>query len=107
MRSKLTVALLAIPLSTILLIGLAVIAVHTRSFNRFVLAQFIAAVERSTGARIEVQSLKMTWSPFTAELLGIVAHGKEAANEAPLFRAERLAVRMGLRPLLKHQVNLY
>ena len=106
-RKKLKIIVSAVLLSLLLFISAAVLLVRTRSFNRFVLAQLISRIERSTGTRIEVQSLKLTWSPFTAELFGIIAHGKERANEPPLFEANRLVVSLGLRPLLSREVNLY
>jgi translocation and assembly module TamB len=106
-KRKLKIALLALPLSLTLFVAVALLVVRTRSFNRFVVRQFISRIERGTGARIEVRSLKLTWSPFTAELLGIVAHGKEGSNEPPLFRADRLALSLGLRALLRREIDLY
>lgn len=106
-RKKLKIIVPAVFFSLLMLMGAVALIVHTRSFNQFVLAQVISRIEQSTGTRIEVQSLKLTWSPFTAELFGLVAHGRERANEPPLFEADHLAVSLGLRPLLSRQVNLY
>lgn len=106
-RKKVKIALLVLPVSLLLLAAVTAFVVHTQSFNRFILAQLIARIESSTGVRVEIQGLQLRWSPFTAELFGIVARGKERPNEPPLFQAERLGVSLGLRPLLKHEVNLY
>ena len=105
-KRKLKIALLALPLSLTLLVGMAALFVHTRSFNRFLIKQFISRVERGTGVRIEIRALKLNWSPFTAELFGVVAHGKEGASEPPLFQADRLAVSLGLRALLSREIDL-
>src|SRR5215510_7097909 len=106
-KRKLKIALLALPLSLTLLVAVAALVVHTRSFNRFLVRQFISRIEQGTGVRIEVRSLKLTWSPFTAELFGIVAHGKEESNEPPLFQADRLGISLSLRALLRHEIDLY
>jgi translocation and assembly module TamB len=106
-KKKLRIALVSLPLCLILLAGAVALFVQTRTFNRYVLVRLISNIERSAGVRLEVQSLKLTWSPFSAELFGIVAHGKEAPDEMPFFRAKRLAVSLGLRALLRREVNLY
>jgi len=106
-RKKFKIAVLVLPVSLVLLTAVAALVVHTRSFNRLVLAQLIARIERSTGTRVEIQSLQLQWSPFTAELFGVVARGKERPNEPPLFQAEHLGVSLGLRSLLRREVNLY
>src|SRR5215467_13961648 len=106
-KKKLKFALLGAPLCLVLLAAAAGLFVQTRSFNRFVLTQLISKIEQSTGVRLEVQSLNLTWSPFSAELIGIVAHGNERPGETPLFQAKRLAVSLGLRALFRREVDLY
>ncbi len=99
--------LIAIPAAIVVLLIAAALFVQTRSFRRLLLTQIIQRAERSTGAHIQIQSIALHWSPFTVDLYGIVVHGKESALEPPLLEAEHVGVSLGLRALLKHQVDLY
>jgi translocation and assembly module TamB len=106
-KKNLKIALVVLQLGLILLAGAAALYVQTRSFNQFLLRQLISSIEQSTGLRLEVQSLKLRWSPFSGEFFGIVAHGKEGPLEPPLLRADRLKVSLGLRALLRREIDLH
>ena len=100
--------LVGIPIFLLALLIVGVLLLRTQWFtNRFLLAKIIQHAEQSTGARIQVQKLDLRWSPFTADLYGVVVHGKEGPNESPLLQAEQLGVSLGLRALLHNQVDLY
>ena len=107
MKKALKVAVIAILAVILLLVVASVLVVRSQAFNRYLLAKIIQSAQESTGARIDVQKLAIHWSPFTADLYGIVVHGREANTAPPLLAADHLGVSLGLRALLKHEVDLY
>src|SRR5579859_7984188 len=109
MNSKkiLRVVLIGLPAFLLLLLVAGLLVLRTRTFNRFLLARIVQQAEKSTGARIDIQKLDLRWSPFTADFYGVVVHGREGVGASPLLQAERLSVSLGLRALLKKQVDLY
>ncbi len=73
---------------------LASLAVYLNSdgFRATFRQKIIAELERTTGGRVELQSL--TWKLYTLhfEARGLVIHGREAAGEAPYVQADRVSV---------------
>jgi translocation and assembly module TamB len=107
-RSKtIRISLVAVPVFVLLFLVAALTILRTQMFNRFLLTKIVQSAEQSTGARITIQKLDLKWSPFTADFYGVVVHGRERQNEPPLLQAEHLGVSLGLRALLKKQVDLY
>lgn len=99
--------LVAIAAASVVLLIAAAVFLQTKAFRQLLLTQLIQRAERSTGARVQIQAVALHWSPFTVDLYGIVVHGKENASRSPLFQAEHLGVSLGLRALLKRQIDLY
>jgi translocation and assembly module TamB len=75
-------------------------------FREFLLARIIRETEASTGARVEIKDMVLRWSPFSADLFGIVLHGREEDTQAPLFLADRLRVGLSIRSLLQRKVDV-
>jgi translocation and assembly module TamB len=106
-KKTIRVALIGLPAFVALLGIAAILSLRTQAFHRFLLAKIIHQAELSTGAHIAIQKLDLRWSPFTADFYGVVVHGQEKGYEPPLLQAEHLGVSVGLRALLKKQVDLY
>jgi translocation and assembly module TamB len=90
-----------------LLIIAGFLALHTEAFRRFLLASIIDQAQKSTGAHIEIRNMGLQWSPLTADFYGIVVHGQERSDEAPLAVADHLRVSLGIRALLHKKVDLF
>ena len=65
-----------------------------------------AAVQSATGGQMELQSFRFNWHLLTAEMDGVVVHGTEARNDAPLFQADAVRVRLQIRSLLKRNADI-
>jgi translocation and assembly module TamB len=100
-------ALIVLPSFLLLLVVAALLILRTQSFSRFLLAKVVLQAQQSTGARIAIQKLELHWFPFTADFYGVIVHGQESASASPLLQAEHLRVSLGLRALLRKQVDLY
>ena len=100
-----TFAGIALALAVIFLVGLAV--TRSGAFHRFLLGKIIQQAQESTGARVEIKSMDLRWNPAAADFYGVVVHGAEKDPEPPLLTADHLHVTLGLRELLRHQIDLY
>ena len=76
------------------------------AFQRFLLSRIIREAQDTTGSRVDIQKMKLTWSPLTADFYGLVVHGSEAGSQSPLLTVNRLRVNLKVMALLKHHVDL-
>jgi translocation and assembly module TamB len=106
-KRAIRVALIGIPALLLLLVVAGVLILRTHTFTRLLLAKIVQKAEQSTGAHIAIQKLDVHWFPFTADVYGVVVHGQEKGDEAPLLQAEHLGVSLGIRALLNKEVDLY
>ena len=65
-------------------------------FQEHVRRLLIGKIERATGGRVELQSLRWRLAYLELEVDGLTLHGTELADQAPLFYADR--VRVALKP---------
>jgi autotransporter translocation and assembly factor TamB len=98
--------LVAVSAVMALLFLTAFFVARSQVLRQFLLAKIIRETEASTGARVEVKKVALRWSPFTAELFGIVLHGQEQNTEAPLFLADHLRVGLSVKSLLQRKVDV-
>src|SRR5712672_1680582 len=103
-KKAIRIALVGLPALILLLV---IVALRTHTFSRFLLTKIVHQAELSTGARITIQKLDLRWAPCTADFYGVIVHGQEKSYEPPLMQVEHLGVSLGLRALLKKQVDLF
>ena len=106
-KKSIRIGLIALAAFTTLLVIAVVISLRTETFHRYLLARIVQGAEQSTGARIAIQKLDLRWSPFSADFYDVVVHGQEKSDQPPLLQAEHLGVTLGLRALLKKQVDIF
>lgn len=68
------------------------IAVATGFANRLLQQAVIHAIERGTGARVEIKHFQIHLRTLRAEIDGFTLHGLEGPQAAPLFHADRIEV---------------
>lgn len=95
---------------TIAVAGMLLIAsvytVQSARFKTQLRQGIISSLERSTGARVEINSLSLDWRRATAEIDSLTVHGSEGPGLAPLFRADRVRIQLRLTSLLKRDLDL-
>ena len=79
---------------------------RSRGFHRFVLAKIEQTASESTGGRITIQRYDFHWSNLSADLYGIVIHGREKPGTQPLLEVNRLFVDVRIVSLLNKEVDL-
>ncbi len=80
----------------ILLLIASLNLVQTQWFSDLVRSKVIAALEDSTGGRVEIAHFHFYPSSLTAQIDGLVLHGTEPKNVPPLARIARLELRLKL-----------
>src|SRR5260370_15975079 len=106
-KKAIRIALIGLPALILLLVIAAVVGLRNHTFSRFLLTKIVHQAELSTGTHITIQKLDLRWAPFTADFYGLIVHGQEKSYEPPLLQAEHVGLSLGLRALLKKQVDLY
>ncbi|HXF27870.1 MAG TPA: hypothetical protein VN610_11360, partial [Bryobacteraceae bacterium] len=86
------------------IVGVAL--VRTQWFRDRVRDRIVSDVERASGGRVEIGSFQFDWKTLTAKVSPFVLHGKEAAGEQPLFRAESITVGLKIVSILKRDVDI-
>ena len=106
-RGRILLWLGAVALVLLLAVLGVVRYVDSAEFHERARQFIIGQIEQATGGRVELQSVGWTLARLQFELNGLTIHGKEAANEAPLLRAEQVRARMKLAALLGHRISLH
>src|SRR5258708_7455688 len=98
------VAVIAVLLSIAAITG--VLTVRSGWFREYVRARVIQEIERATGGHADLGQFTFDWEHLTAHLTGVVVHGTEPPEEAPLMRVEAVAVGLRLLSAVERRVDL-
>lgn len=79
----------------VLAVALAIIALGSGLANPLLRHILISRLENLTGTHVEIRTVQVGWFSLTANVNGLVMHGKEPEGSEPLFSVEQ--ARIGLR----------
>jgi translocation and assembly module TamB len=79
---------------------------NSSNFENMVRRRLIAAIEESTGGRVEVAAFHWSLPRFEVEADGLVLHGLEDAGEQPLATVARAQLRLSLLNLFSPKILL-
>ncbi len=82
------------------------VILHSQAFRNYALEQIVEVAQQSTGTRIAVQNMALTWRPLAIEFDGISAQSREVSGRDPLFTAARVRVNLKLLPLLHRSIDV-
>jgi translocation and assembly module TamB len=80
--------------------------VTTDSFQRAVRRRVVTALEKATGGRVEVGQLHSIPFRLRVDLRDLAIHGREAADQAPYLRVDRLQAEVKIISLLSTEIGL-
>src|ERR1017187_1094796 len=107
MKKRTLFRLMGAMTALVLLAGVTAILVVRSAWFAGKVRQFIVGtVEKATGGRAEVASLRFDWKHMRAEVDDFVLHGKEPADKPPLFRAGSVVVGLKLVSILRRDVDI-
>jgi len=81
--------------------------VTTDSFQRMVRRRVIASAEKLTGGRVELGELHTIPFRLRVDARNLTIHGREASDQAPFLRVDRLQAEMKIISLLSTTVGLH
>ena len=91
----------------LLLAGVAgVLIVRSDRFHQYVQRRIVEEVERATGGRAELSGYSLDWHNLTAQVQGLVLHGKESAAEPPLLQIGSATLGLRIISVLETKVDL-
>jgi translocation and assembly module TamB len=89
------------------LLGVAgLLVVRSDWFREQVRARIIEETERASGGRAELKRFDFDWTKMQAGVAGFALHGTEAQGLAPLFRAEKITLRLTVLSWIRRRVDL-
>jgi len=79
---------------------------RSATFEQIVRGRVIATLEKTTGGRVELQSLHWNVSNLEVEARGLTIHGLEPAADVPLAHVDRLFVRLHIVSFVNTNIDL-
>ncbi len=92
----------------LLMVGAVVIAACLAAWlaEGWLRSAFVSRLEQSTGARVEMSGFHLHLWNLKLEIDGLTLHGLEAANQPPLFHADRIRVTIRIVSFLGRKIAL-
>jgi len=81
--------------------------VTTDSFQQRVRRRVVAELEKATGGRVELGEFHTTPFRLRVDARNLTIHGREAADQAPLFRVDRVQAEVKIIALLSTTIGLH
>lgn len=95
-----------ISLLIVIVIVAGYLTLRSERFHNFVLSKVVQKASEATGGKVQIQGYEFHPSELTANVYGIVVHGTEPSDQAPLVAIDRLTLRLKILSVLHQQVNL-
>ncbi len=83
-----------------------VIVVRSDRFYQYIRRSIVEQIERATGGRVELASYSLDWHNLTAQIQGLVIHGKESPAEPPLLSVGSATLGMRIISVLEKKIDL-
>jgi translocation and assembly module TamB len=78
----------------------------SNAFRAFALRKIIEQADQSTGGRTQIRAFDFDLATLTAHFYGIVIHGKEAPESAPLLQIDKLTIGLKIQSLIHRRISL-
>jgi translocation and assembly module TamB len=83
-----------------------VFVVRSGRFHQYIQRRIIEEAERATGGRVELGGYSLDWRNLTAQVQGLVVHGKESAAEPPLLQIGSATLGLRIISVLETKIDL-
>lgn len=90
----------------LLLLAAAVVLLRSAWLEERVRRRIVTELETATGGRVELAAFGFDWRNLTVRLAGLTIRGAEPSDQAPLFRAAAVQLRLKVVSFLKPSVDL-
>jgi translocation and assembly module TamB len=83
-----------------------VLVVRSDRFHQYIQRRIVEEVERATGGRVELAGYSLDWHNLTAQVQGLVLHGKESPAEPPLLQVGSATLGLRIISVLEKKIDL-
>ena len=83
-----------------------VLVVRSDRFHQYIQRRIVEEVQRATGGRAELAGYSLDWRNLTAQVQGLVLHGKESAAEPPLLQVGSATLGLRIISVLETKIDL-
>jgi translocation and assembly module TamB len=83
-----------------------VLIVRSERFHQYVQRRIVEEVEKATGGRLELASYSLDWHNLTAQVQGLVLHGKESPTDPPLLQVGSATLGLRVISVLETKIDL-
>jgi translocation and assembly module TamB len=83
-----------------------VLVVRSDRFHQYIQRRIIEEAERATGGRVELGGYSLDWHNLTAQVRGLVIHGKESAAEPPLLQVGSATLGLRIISVFETKIDL-
>ena len=83
-----------------------VLVVRSDRFHQYIQRRIVEEVERATGGRVELAGYSLDWRNLTAQVQGLVLHGKESPAEPPLLQVGSATLGLRIISVLETKIDL-
>lgn len=104
--SYLWISVGSIVLILVLVVAALLVYSATPRFSRSVKKQVVAALENSTGGRVELQSVHWSLHGLSVTVDNLTIHGLEQPSEAPYLHIDRVYARIRIVSFFRHKIAL-
>jgi len=81
--------------------------VTTDSFQQMVRRRVVEALEKATGGEVELGQIHTIPFRLRVDVRDLIIHGREAANQIPYLRVDRLLVEIKILSLFSAEIGLH
>jgi translocation and assembly module TamB len=82
------------------------LVVRSDRFHQYIQRRIVDEVERATGGRVELAGYSLDWHNLTAQVQGLVLHGKESPAEPPLLQVGSATLGLRIISVLETKIDL-
>ncbi len=96
-RKRILTTVLAVGAGAIAILAVtAILILQSGWFRNYVREKIVSVAQDSTGGTVEIGSFDFDWRHLRATIRNFVLHGREAAGQAPLFKASLIQLDLRL-----------
>lgn len=109
MKKPLRIALISMGsiLALVLIVAVSVLFIARSDWLREKLrAIIVERAETATGGRVDIKQIRLDWNGLTADVDGLVIHGTEPANVAPLLAVDHVTIGLRIVSLWTRDIRL-
>src|ERR1700677_5000361 len=84
---------------------MAIVALRSRAFHRYVLARMVQKASQATGAQVTIGDFQFHWSGLRVALYQIALHAADPVSGPPLLQLDHLGVGLKIISIWRRKID--